>query len=155
MYKLLKSGHLILIFLIFCFFIAIIYYNNYYFNNIFHIDLILPSAVIIITICIINTFKSSSNNKTIIKSICILLLLIIIAFSLILLFKPKYSVNSAIDAINKDSEITSVKWDGTMNILPRPNIFISNGYVFSGILESQRVTIIFNPITGEYDVQKE
>jgi len=98
----------------------------------------------------------SKANTHRIKIIVVFNGIIIAASSLLFfVFSPDYSVFDAKEAIANSSNIENIELNSEYNsieITPNPSFFVRKGYVFTGESENKSVKIIFNPVSGDYQI---
>lgn len=78
----------------------------------------------------------------------------ILALILFQIYKPAYDVRTAITTIEQKSGYKNVQLNKEYHLMsfsPRGNWFVSTGYVFEAEKDEQHHTLIFNPVTGQFD----
>lgn len=78
----------------------------------------------------------------------------ITAFILFQMYKPVYTVQSAINKIEQTSDFENVQLNEKFHLMsftPKANPFVSTGYVLSASKDNQIQMFIFNPVSGQFD----
>ncbi len=82
----------------------------------------------------------------------IALLLPALSVVLFLLYKPAFNVHEALAEVKATSVYHDIQKSHLMAFEPRANWFVNAGYVFQAKEAEETVTLIFNPVTGQYDL---
>ncbi len=125
-------------------------------NNVWHLCncyIFINSCILSVSLSIIVFSNRIESFKIKLVSTVFSALFIIISVLLFINFKPTYDVNSALEILSSYLVIDELKLDNeflTISVTLKPNLFIHSAYVFCGELNSKTITIIFNPVTGDY-----
>lgn len=136
--------------------IFLTYQNMTYYLGVFNFEwMITPLCITPIALVIISYFRPEERRqvKKLVRSV--LFILPILALVLFQVNKPPYDVEAAISEIEDSSDFEDVRLNeeySRMSFTPRANWFVSTAYVFAAKQADETVTLIFNPVTGEYNI---